>query len=394
MMITLRWIALALIPALIAGLIVRRTDERREPALPLALTFALGSLFAGVCFFLEAKASAWTGLDARTSAAGDTGSLLFLFAFAAPIREAAKVAATWPAFRSRHFDEPYDGVVYAAIAALGFAAVENAMMLRAHPTGAIWIARALLALPAHVFFASVWGYALGRAKQAKRPGAIFPLAWLVATLMHGLYSHLVYGRGPGALVVVIPLLAMMGVVAVLAARDLRMRGNRISRIPIAGSNDTRLSRPSIPFASQPPSFRTVRDALRRADRPIAVRWIAYGAVVTCGVMVAGLAASIAFGHWAHIDFAAVDERDVATTAPVALLGSGVLLAFPISGFLIARASHLPTLLEPALASAVAILCALVFLGLAAPLALVFALAFSPVAWGLACAGAWVGRPAS
>jgi hypothetical protein len=26
-------------------------------------------------------------------------------------------------------------------------------------------------------------------------------------------------------------------------------------------------------------------------------------------------------------------------------------------------------------------------------ALVFALAFSPIAWALACAGAWVGRPA-
>mgnify|MGYP006951226239 CR=1 FL=1 len=26
-------------------------------------------------------------------------------------------------------------------------------------------------------------------------------------------------------------------------------------------------------------------------------------------------------------------------------------------------------------------------------AVVFALAFSPIAWGLACAGAWVGRPA-
>ena len=32
------------------------------------------------------------------------------------------------------------------------------------------------------------------------------------------------------------------------------------------------------------------------------------------------------------------------------------------------------------------------LGLTAPVALVFALALSPIAWALACAGAWVGRP--
>jgi hypothetical protein len=65
----------------------------------------------------------------------------------------------------------------------------------------------------------------------------------------------------------------------------------------------------------------------------------------------------------------------------------------VSGYLSAKASNLPTLLEPALASGLAILFMLVLLGLAAPVALVFALAFSPIAWALACAGAWVGRPA-
>ena len=32
----------------------------------------------------------------------------------------------------------------------------------------------------------------------------------------------------------------------------------------------------------------------------------------------------------------------------------------------------------------------IMLGLAAPVAVVFALAFAPIAFGLACAGAWVG----
>jgi hypothetical protein len=106
---------------------------------------------------------------------------------------------------------------------------------------------------------------------------------------------------------------------------------------------------------------------------------------------AGLTASIAFGHYAHVDFAAVNEHDVSTTAPVALLGAGLLAAFPVSGFLVARGSGLPTLLEPALSAALAIIATLVLLGLAAPIAMVFALAFSPVAFALACAGAWVGR---
>jgi hypothetical protein len=45
------------------------------------------------------------------------------------------------------------------------------------------------------------------------------------------------------------------------------------------------------------------------------------------------------------------------------------------------------------ATALAIVAVLILLGFAAPIALVFALAFSPIAWGLACAGAWIGRPA-
>lgn len=384
-----RWFLPALVPAVLLAVLVWRGDRNREPPALVVVTFVLGAVFAAGSLYVEHRAAGFTGLDSRASVAGDAGSLLFLFLLVAPMREAAKVAAMWPAFRSRHFDEPYDGVVYAATAALGFASIENALMLRQNPLGAIWIARALLALPAHLFFACTWGYALGRAKQAKRPGAMFPGAWLVATLAHGLYAHLVYGRGSGALVGVPPLLLAMGAVAYFAARDLRARGERTSR----DGGDSQLSRASFAYISAPPSLKTVREALRRADHPIMIRWVIFGAAVTMGAMLVGLGVSIGFGFYAHIDFSGVDEHDLTSTWPAAILGCGLLLAFPVSGFLIARASTLPTLLEPALATALAIVAVLILLGFAAPIALVFALAFSPIAWGLACAGAWIGRPA-
>jgi RsiW-degrading membrane proteinase PrsW (M82 family) len=381
------------VPAALLLLLVYKSDKRREPPWLVALTFLLGSAFGALSLYLEVRGSEWTQLDVRASIAGEGGALLYLFAIVAPMREAAKVAACWPAFRSDHFDEPYDGIVYASAAALGVAAVENAAMLRAHATGPIWVARALLALPAHVFFASLWGYALGRAKQGtKRPGPIFPLAWIGATAAHGLYTHFVYGRGPGALVAVLPLLLAMGAVAWFAGRDLQARGDRPSREFGIDAGATRLSRPSLSRMIEPPSLRTVREALRRADQPIMVRWIVFGAMVTLGTMVAGVGVSVALGFWAHVDFSVVDEHDVATTAPLALLGAGLLAGFPVAGFLVARASAVPTLLEPALATGLAILATLIALGFAAPIALVFALAFSPIAFGLACAGAWVGRP--
>src|SRR5687768_8536069 len=163
-------------------------------------------------------------------ATGGAGSMLFLFGFVAPLREAAKVAAMWPAFRSKHFDEPIDGLVYGSAASLGFATIENAIMLRDHPFGGVWIARTAIALPAHVFFACMWGYALGRAKRTKRPGAIFPAAWVAAFAAHGLYIHLVYGRGPGALVGTIPLLLAMAAMTSFAIRDLRQRTEDTERL--------------------------------------------------------------------------------------------------------------------------------------------------------------------
>jgi RsiW-degrading membrane proteinase PrsW (M82 family) len=390
---TLRWLAAALVPAALFLVVIYRTDRRREPPWLVALTFAFGIVGALGSFFLQYKVTSLTQLDIRAQVVGDRSALLFVFAVVAPLREVAKVAATWPAFRSKHFDEPYDGIVYASAAALGFAAVENALVLKSNPSGLVWYARAALALPANVFFACMWGYALGRAKQAKQPGPIFPAAFLAAVVGHGLYAHLVYGRGSGALLGVLPMLAGMGVVTWLFARDLRARGDRLSHAPLS-LGDNRLTRVSITYLTGPPSLSSVRDALRRADQPIKLRWILFGALVTIGTMVAGLALGVAFGHWWHIDFSVVDEHDVTTTGPVLVLGACLLLAFPVSGYLVAKASSVPTLLEPALAAALALVVTLVAVGLASPIGMVFALACSPVAWGLACAGAWVGRPAA
>lgn len=380
-----RWSSLALLPALLVVVLVYFSDREREPVWLVATTFALGAAFGGVEMLIEGRAAAWTHMTIEAQESGEGPALLFLFALITPLREAAKVAACWPAFRSKHFDEPYDGVVYASASALGFAALENAVLLRAHPEGGwIGIARAFLSLPAHVFFACMWGYALGRARQTKQPGAGFPFSFTLALAGHGLYIHIVYGRPAGALLATAPLLATMAIITYVLGRDLVRRGR--------DSTMSRLSIASLDVLTRPPSLTRVRDALRRADRPIMIRWVLFGSFVTIGAMILGLVGAVAFGHAAHVDFSMVDEHDVSTTAPVALLGSGLLAAFPTAGFLIARASSLPSLLEPALAALLAIVLVLVMLGMLAPVALVFAFALAPIAFGLACAGAWVGRP--
>jgi hypothetical protein len=342
-------------------------------------------VFGGISFFIRAKVVAFTHLDIDIRGVGQGMALLFMFAFVAPLGEASKVAACWPAFRSRHFDEPYDGVVYASSAALGYAATESALVLHAHD-GAVWFARVVFALPAHVFFASAWGWGLGRARQLRDPGAHFPMLFVVAVAGHGVYAHLVYGRGPTALVAAVPFVVVMGVIAFFLARDLRRRSEVSDR-----SRITSLSIASLEVLSKPPSLRAFREALRNRQRPIAWRWVGFGIFVHLGGMVLGITAAIVLGHVGHVDFSIVDERDVSTAGPVALLVAGLLAGFPISGYLIARAGELTTLFEPAAGSTLALAATIGVLGVVAPVALVFALALAPIALGLSCAGAWVGR---
>jgi hypothetical protein len=182
----------------------------------------------------------------------------------------------------------------------------------------------------------------------------------------------------------------MGAVAWVLARDLRTRGDRFSRVPSPYGG--RLSRLSI--EPQPPSLAAIGRALRHGQgEPVKIGWVLLGALVTIGGMLVGVAAGVVAAHAMHIDLSSVDEHDVRAAAPALLVGLGVLASFPTSGWLIARAAGVRTLLEPALASVLALVVTLVCLGLSAPFSVVFALAVSPVAWVLSCFGAWIGREA-
>ncbi len=108
-------------------------------------------------------------------------------------------------------------------------------------------------------------------------------------------------------------------------------------------------------------------------------------------MITGLAAGVVAARLLHIDLSMVDEHEVSAAAPVLLLGIGLLASFPVSGWLVARAAGVRTLLEPALAAVLALVVTLLALGVAAPFTVVFVLALSPIAWVLSCLGAWMAR---
>lgn len=323
----------------------------------------------------------WTGL-LPFGEGGGVAAYIYAFLVAAPLAQGLKVAAMAPMVRRRKVEAPIDGIVYAGAAAMGFISAQNASFLAGHNPLSLDALRALLAVPAHLFFAAAWGHALGREGGKTIAGTRFNMAWLAAALFNGVYDHIVFAQPAAALVAAVPMLGTIGVLALWAARDLLRRGE------LAKGARRRRILPPIP----PPTLRNMRDALRRAERPLVLSWILFGGLVTLGVMIAAVVIAVLIGHRIGLDFAAVDRRDAgaAATGPLVLLGGATLTAFPVAGWLLARASRAQSVMEVALSALIAILGTLVLLGLAAPVAVVFAIAFAPIAFGLACVGAWLG----
>jgi hypothetical protein len=360
---------------------LRRIGDRYvvSTARTLTLTFA-GAGVAVATFFLERAILGFTDPVADAGApanATSTFAMLAWFFLMAPLEEAAKVLVVWPTVATRRLDTPIAGVAFAVCAASGFAAAETALIVGTNPLSLLQVLRAIAGVPAHAFCAGLWGFALG-ARVRSRSRAFVPTV-VFATLLHGLYDNIVFGRGPGVLVIALPLLAAMAFVAASALRDL------------APHDPADVGPRSLPIhLPEPPSLKSVRRALQRSDQPLFVRWILFGAIVNVGVVVVSVFAAVLVAKRLGIDLSLADEGDMRSNGPVVLLGLAVLAAFPFAGYLVARASGTEAVLEPALAAGLAIGGAVALLSLTAPSAVIFAIAIAPVAFGLACGGAWFG----
>jgi RsiW-degrading membrane proteinase PrsW (M82 family)/multisubunit Na+/H+ antiporter MnhG subunit len=330
----------------------------------------VGGLFALLTTFAERAVLAWTGLDFDVKTSGAGGALMATFLLAAPLEEAAKVLVVWPLYRARRLSGPRLGMLYAALIGAGFAAVESVLWLWTSEQPLLTAVRCALGVLPHVFCAGAWGYALGAGRRGSR---WFSSVWGVAVLLHGLFDHILWGRGPGYLAALIPIVGFMALGTAAALRELE----QAAPVPSGRLVET-------------PSLRQVRDALRPAEQPVMLRWVFAGAFVTLGLVIVLAAVSVFVGRRMGIDFTLADEADVRSAGPLVLLGTGVLVAFPVAGYLIARASAAAGLLEPALSTLCALLALVVLLSLTAPVGVLFALALTPIAIGLSCGGAWLG----
>ncbi len=89
------------------------------------------------------------------------------------------------------FNEPFDGIVYAVMVSMGFAATENLMYVL---QGGMEVAiiRAFTAIPAHATFAILMGYYIGKAKFSNNRIVLNLTGLFLAVLFHGAYDFFLF----------------------------------------------------------------------------------------------------------------------------------------------------------------------------------------------------------
>jgi protease PrsW len=139
--------------------------------------------------------------------------MLVLLFIVGPVEELVKLLAVYLyAYRKPQFDEPLDGVIFSATAALGFAAVENVVYLTEHDPMLVLL-RGPLSNPGHALFSAIWGLSLSRAKAAPNLVRVrfSIIAWglLGASLLHSLFDILLVASSRWSIVFFVFLVAVM-----------------------------------------------------------------------------------------------------------------------------------------------------------------------------------------
>ena len=191
------YLGLTFIPPILWLLFYLREDAHPEPKRFLLITFLGGmgaALLAVVAevFFLGDQGGIFS-LHAQT-----TGRILFVFATIGLIEEYAKyLPVKFLMLRRPDFDEPIDAMIYMMTAALGFAAMENALFLlpvfHESVSAGLEIAtnRFLGANLLHALSSGIVGFFLARAWFHSKRAHFVAAGIVLAALLHTGFNYLI-----------------------------------------------------------------------------------------------------------------------------------------------------------------------------------------------------------
>lgn len=109
-------------------------------------------------------------------------------------------------WKSKEYNEHFDGIVYAVFVSLGFALIENVKYVYNYGE-TVAITRAFLAVPAHALFGVTMGYYLSLSKFSLNKytkQTYFIYALIFPIILHGSYDFILMANEPLGILIFIP----------------------------------------------------------------------------------------------------------------------------------------------------------------------------------------------
>ncbi|MBU1118318.1 PrsW family intramembrane metalloprotease [Patescibacteria group bacterium] len=165
---------------------LRKDREKPEPIKLIAKVFLFGMAATFPAIALEFAIDYFFPFSGQRGLVPIIlGSLLVV----APVEELLKyVVVRDVVFKDPHFDEPVDGIMYAVVAALGFASLENLLVVFSEG-GTVLLLRFATATLMHALTSGIVGYYIGRGMiEPEKKKAYIRQGLFLAILLHALYN--------------------------------------------------------------------------------------------------------------------------------------------------------------------------------------------------------------
>ncbi len=207
----MKLLALSLAPVIAIVWFIYWMDQYdKEPLRALFKTFVLGGFAILPAMLYQYFALNW--LQKYTEQEGWLYYAGISFLVVALSEESAKfLMVRYYAYPRPFFNEPFDGIIYGVMVAMGFASIENIGYVTEYGLSTAF-SRMFLSVPAHGCFGVLMGYYVGLAKFSGkgRAGWLMARGLVLSIVFHGLYDLFLFVQQDSGITSHIPAAYLFG----------------------------------------------------------------------------------------------------------------------------------------------------------------------------------------